>query len=74
MTLEALVAKGQTYFPNLKIKFKDQDPLMKLVGKLMFFNPGFMTQFVTTIGETIYWPSKEDLEDSPAASAGTFIH
>lgn len=74
MTLDALVAKAQTYYPNLQIKFKDQDPLMKLVGKLMFFNPGFMTQFVTTIGETIYWPSKQDLEDTPMASAATMIH
>lgn len=74
MAFNELVTKAQTYFPNLQIKFKDQDPLMKFLGKLMFFNPGFMTNFVTTIGDNIYWPSKEDLEDTPAASANTFIH
>jgi hypothetical protein len=74
MALNELVAKAQTYFPNLEIKFKDQDPLMKFLGKLMFFNPGFMTNFVTTIGDTIYWPSKQDFEDTPTSSAATFIH
>lgn len=72
MAFDELVTKAKTYFPDLKIKFKDQDPFMKFLGMLMFFNPGFMTSFVTTIGNTIYWPSKEDLERR--STSEIFIH
>jgi len=72
MAFDELVTKAQTYFPNLQIKYKDQDPLMKLLGKLMFFNPTFMTSFVTTIGETIYWPNEASTA-RPSASE-IFIH
>lgn len=66
MALNELVSKAKTYFPKLEIKFKDQDPLMKFLGKLMFFNPGFMTSFVTTIGNTIYVPTQSYLEHNSA--------
>lgn len=72
MAFNELVTKAQTYFPNLKIKYKDQDSFMKFLGMLMFFNPAFMTSFVTTIGDTIYFPSKEYTEDKSVA--GVFIH
>lgn len=72
MSFDELVAKAQTYFPNLQIKYKDQDPLMRILGKLMFFNPAFMTSFVTTIGETIYFPNKESTTRLSAKEI--FIH
>jgi len=40
----------------IKIKNKEDSRLMRLIGKLMFFNPSFMTNFITTIGKTIYLP------------------
>lgn len=72
MAFNELVTKAKTYFPDLQIKFKDQDPFMKFLGKLLFFNPGFMTSFITTIGNTIYWPSEQDLQRSSASEV--FIH
>lgn len=72
MAFNELVAKAQTYFPNLQIKYKDQDTLMKVLGTLMFFNPRFKTSFVTTIGETIYFPNKEYIAKSFASEV--FIH
>lgn len=72
MAFNELVAKAKTYFPNLQIKYKNQDTLMKVLGTLMFFNPGFKTSFVTTIGETIYFPSEEYITKSSAAEV--FIH
>lgn len=72
MAFNELVTKAKTYFPDLEIKFKDQDPFMKFLGMLMFFNPEFMTSFVTTIGNTIYWPNKENLERRSASEV--FIH
>lgn len=40
----------------------------------MFFNPGFMTSFITTIGDTIYWPSREFVQNNPQSVSEVFIH
>lgn len=48
--------------PSLQIKYKDQSLFMKLLGKILFFNPKFMTDYITTIGDTVYFPSKTKLE------------
>jgi hypothetical protein len=74
MAFNELVAKAQTYFPDLQIKYKDQETLMKILGTLMFFNPKFKTSFTTTIGDTIYWPSKEFVQDNGSTVSNIFIH
>ncbi|HVI40422.1 MAG TPA: hypothetical protein VM577_07155 [Anaerovoracaceae bacterium] len=54
--------------PDLTIKYKNESFLMQLLGKIMFFNPAFMTDFVTTIGHTVYFPTKAmtEVEDPNA--------
>jgi len=47
---------------NIKIAFKNESFLMKVVGFLLFFNRRFMTSFISTLGHTVYFPSKEWLE------------
>jgi hypothetical protein len=42
----------------MKIVYKDDSLFMRILGKILFFNPTFMTSYATTIGETIYLPSK----------------
>jgi hypothetical protein len=42
-----------------KIVAKEDSTLMKIIGKLLFFNKGFMTNYVTTLGSTIYAPGGE---------------
>jgi hypothetical protein len=74
MAFNDLVAKAQTYFPNLQIKYKDQDPLMKVLGTLLFFNPSFSKYFITTIGNTQYWPSQQFVQDNPQSVSEIFIH
>lgn len=43
---------------NVKIEYKTESKLMKFLGFLLFFNKKFMTNFVTTIGNTIYFPDR----------------
>lgn len=74
MAFNDLVTKAQTYFPDLQIKYKDTDPLMKVVGTILFFNSSFMNNFVTTIGDTQYWPSQKYIQDNPQACSEIFIH
>lgn len=74
MAFNELVEKAKTYFPELQIKYKDQDTLMQVLGKIMFFNPKFMTSYVTTLGDTVYFPSEQFVQDNPVAVSGVFIH
>jgi hypothetical protein len=74
MAFNELVTKAQTYFPGLQIKYKNQDTLMRVLGTLLFFNPSFKNEFITTIGETIYWPSPEFVQNNPKAVSEIFIH
>jgi ABC-type multidrug transport system fused ATPase/permease subunit len=39
------------------IIYKDDSLLMRVLGKVLFFNPAFMISYATTIGETIYLPN-----------------
>jgi len=43
-----------------KIKFKNESLLMKIISKILFFNKDFMTKYVTTIFDTIYFPNEEN--------------
>ena len=59
---------------GFEVKFKDESILMKIIGYILFFNKTFMTNFVTTIGRTVYWPSKEKLEERDVGALVTLAH
>jgi hypothetical protein len=48
-------------FPDAKIVYKDKSLLMKIVYYtiIWIFNRTFMTRYVTVIGTTVYFPSRE---------------
>lgn len=50
---------------DIKIAFKDESKLMKAISFILFFNKLFMTFYITTIGNTIYYPSRDWLERNP---------
>lgn len=54
--------------PKFNIKFKNESLLMKTIGILLFFNKDFMRTYTTTIGNTVYFPSKQFIEDSPESA------
>ena len=74
MSFRNLVTASEGYFPKLKIKYKDESWLMKLIGKLVFFSPGFMTEYTTTIGETVYYPSEKFVKLHPVSSSVVLLH
>jgi hypothetical protein len=59
---------------RVTVKYKDESLLMRLIGKLMFYNPGFSTHVITTIGETVYFPSRSFVEDSYQESWMSLAH
>ncbi len=74
MSFQNLVQAAQKYFPDLQVKYKDQSALMKFIGTLLFFNKEFMTQYATTIGSTIYFPTETFTKAHPISSATIFLH
>jgi len=69
--LEALIKER---VPGFKVKFKDQSTFMKIIGKIMFFNKRFMTDFTTTLGKTVYFPSRAKFDRDPGAYFYTLAH
>lgn len=67
--LDNFVNKLNETSPGLQIKFKNESWVMRLVGTLLFFNSKFMTDFVTTVGKTIYLPSRDWLLNTPENTA-----
>jgi len=74
MIPENVLVKAKEIFPDLTIKFKDQSTLMKIISKILFFNKYFMTSFTTTLGSTIYFPSKKFIELRPISTLVVLIH
>lgn len=59
---------------NFDIKYKNQSLFMKFLGTLLFFNKGFMTTFITTIGSTIYFPDEEFILKDEFGSCQILAH
>jgi hypothetical protein len=64
----------QQYLPNFKIKYKDESALMKILGYVLFFNKSFMTSFTTTLGQTVYFPSRTKVEKNEVQYMSTLAH
>lgn len=61
--------------PGFQIKYKNESTLMKIIGAILFFNPSFMTGYVTTLGKTVYFPTRNGLENMQSLhSLGTLAH
>lgn len=74
MSFQNLVTAAQEYFPKLKIKYKNHSWFMKLLSVVFFFSPGFMTRYTTTIGNTVYFPSKEFVQKHEVSSCIIVLH
>lgn len=74
MTTQDLIKKAQSYFPKLQVVEKSSSSFIKFIAAILFFNRGFMTQFLTTIGETIYIPSMAWLEGNLSVLIHEVIH
>lgn len=71
---EQAVSVAKTHFPNLKIKYKDDSFFMKFLSYVLFFNKDFMSKYITTIGETIYYPSKQHVMMNEENAVNVLCH
>lgn len=64
-----LIARGHA----VKIRSKSESLLMRIVGTLLFFNPAFMRDYTTTIGNTVYFPDGF-VDRDPGTAWGVLAH
>lgn len=74
MIAQNIIDRIKLDFPSFQIKYKDESLLMKILGKILFFNPSFMTAYITTLGDTVYFPSRAFVEANPTSSFITLMH
>lgn len=74
MISDVVLNKAKTYFPDLQVKFKDESLLMKILSFILFFNKSFMTRYTTTIGSTIYFPSRKAVDLLKITYLNVFLH
>jgi len=74
MSFQDLTQAAQKHFPDLQIKYKDQSWLMKILGKLLFFNKSFMTSYTTTVGSTVYFPNESFIKVRPISASVVLLH
>ena len=60
---------------KVRLVEKKTSTFMKMIAVILFFNKSFMTNYITTIGRTIYWPDLEERrKSSPESFFRTFFH
>lgn len=59
---DAIVAEIEGMHSSFSVKFKDESRYMGFLAVLLYpFNDQFMTRFTTTVGTTVYFPSRNEL-------------
>lgn len=71
--LEKVTKLGKEKY-GLQVKFKDESLFMKLLGKILFFNPRFMTNYTTTVGNTVYFANRRWLQENEESAAHVLAH
>lgn len=61
--------------PGFRLTFKDETLLHKVLGWLLKpFNPRYMTNFTTTLGKTVSFPSRTWYEENPSRAFSILAH
>jgi hypothetical protein len=56
---DALAEKIKRRVPGFKIRYKNESKWQWFLSKLLFFNKDYLTKFVTTSKEDVWYPSRE---------------
>jgi len=73
--LQAFEADTAAVVPGFRIAWKNESTFQKLVGLFAKpFNPDYCTKYTTTIGSTVYFPSRQFYELDPRRSFAILAH
>ena len=74
MNFQELAVYAKKYFPKLSVGYKTQSIFMKILAILLFFNKEFMTEYVSTVGNTVYFPTEDSTKNRLISNTIVFIH
>jgi hypothetical protein len=73
-SFDRLTKALQTIVP-FQVRYKDQSRAMRLLNLVVrWFNPTFMTHFASTIGYTVYFPSRQYVLERPVVASQILLH
>lgn len=73
--LRGMIDLCQELVPGFDIKFKTQSPWMKFLNFFaQVFNKSFLTEYITTTGSTVYFPSKKKFLERQEENADVLAH
>ena len=74
LLLENLITILAREIPGFRVAFKTESKLQRLIGFILFFNPAYMTQYITTIHPVVYFPSREWYYANPKEAFEVLAH
>lgn len=73
--LRAFEDEVRALVPGFRVAYKDETGWMKALAAVVKpFNPDFLTRYTTTVGKTVYFPSRQVYEASPKGSITVLAH
>jgi hypothetical protein len=73
-TLKEFEEDTAAFVPKFSVKWKNESFTQGLLGRLLFFNPKYMTGYITTLYPLVYFPSKDHYEKNPLNSLMVLAH
>lgn len=65
----------KSIIPGFRVKYKNRSLLMKFLGALIWpFNRNFMTDYVTALKWTVYFPSEKSIHSNPESAIEILMH
>ena len=73
--MDAVIKFIKLHIPKFKLDFKNKSWKLRFIGLLLRpFNSKFMTEYITTLKWTVYFPNEEYLEKYPKTSELILLH
>ena len=72
--LQAFEDDTKKVVPGFQVAWKSDTWTQRLLGKVLFFNPTYMTQYISTFYPIVYFPTKADYESNPINSFSVLAH
>lgn len=72
--LKLLLNQCSNTIPGFKVKFKNESAFQRFLGFIMFWNRGYMTDFISTFFPVVWWTTRKDYEGNPWGSFKVLTH
>ncbi len=72
--LKAFEDDTRRIVPGFQVSWKSGSWRQRLLGKLLFFNPTYMTGYVSTFYPIVYFPTQQNYEGNPTSSFSVLAH